>query len=157
MTIERIEVLEKLVDGITKTVNALEKTVISLNASLEARVHAEVQLEQTLRNIDDNLRALNEKVLISPAENRREFKKELDPLHAQLRKHEDRFMQRRDLIAFLTVLVFFLTTFGIMSSYILLDAKDDLLSGQKHNKVLIEHNAQELRDHDAFKRANVQQ
>lgn len=146
--VERVNKLEE-------TVNILEKSVVNLDATMAARIRTEVQLEQTLRNIDDNIHVLNEKIIHSPVERGREMKEELDPVYKQLRQHEDIFMRRRDVIAFLLVIVFFLTTFSVMGSYILLDGKGDLIKGQQANKLLIEKNATNLSRHHIINKDEV--
>lgn len=142
---------EARISSLEGNVTELEKTVVALTASVDARIHTEIQLEQTLRNIDDNMRALSEKVLVSPLERLRETQDALNPVYEQLRSHEKMFISRRDVIVFFSLLIFGLSIFSSMGIYILADGKADLLEGQKYNQKLIKQNAENLLNHDNMK------
>ena len=135
--------LSSLEEKVSHLDNAVAKLVVKMEASLEEKR----EYEKTLRNIDDNVRALSIQMATSSGERHKETEIVLRPIWETIRKHDDRFHKceieikediKKDARSHISIVYLFMIVISSLAGYIYINDRTVLIDDVEQNASNIE-------------------
>ena len=123
-------------NSLENKVSHLDNTVAKLMGKIDAYLDEKKEHERTLRNIDDNLKALTVQMATSTGERHKEYEEQITPIWNVVRKHDSRFHEcgaaikdemRKEARSHLGIIYLFMLVIVGLCSYVYINDKDTLI------------------------------
>lgn len=148
MSEERLNNIEDTIKELSAKVVHLDKSFSEINITLRDYASWTKELSQTIKELSSTVKEINNTHQQMPYERIRDIQTYIDPIFETLRKHEEMFIQKKELARHISISTFFLSGLliisGLFIQYVMDDVRDDIITAGKVNKILIERNAKNI-------------